>query len=264
MIESSYRLAKKGSIDLPVQVRSSGYYRVWCNWRDLAIRKFFLELFWCISGSGTFTDNTGNSRLLSAGQCCCYFPGDCHRICANDKFEFCWITFDGAKTEQLIEQFSLTREPWDAGECPQELFAELRSRIKKPGTEGELLSSVIGYEILARSKTPLLQHDTTLTEQFIDIVDNEFDDPFLCIETIAERLGIHRSTLVRNIYAICRKSPKEYITEYRMQQALSLIHGTTLSIKEIAGRTGFSSPNYFGKVFMRFFGKTPGEMRKAM
>ena len=264
MFETTYRSAKRGTISSPLQVRSSGYYRVLTPWRDIAIRKYFLELFWCISGSGTFYSEDGSSFILSKDHCCCYFPGDYHQICANDDFEFCWLTFDGVKSEQLIDLFSLTRLPWNAGNCPQELFAELRQTIKKPGIVGELRSSIIGYEILAKAKNPDSTHDTSLVERFIEIIDSEFSNPLLCIDKIAEKLGVHRSTLNRNIFSACRKSPKEYLTEFRMQQALSLLSSTTLSVKEISERTGFSSPNYFGKVFLFYFGRTPTAMRNSL
>ena len=110
MIKSAYRLAKHGTADLPIQVRSTGYYRVWDGWRDLAIRKNFLELFWCVSGSGEFTLEDGTSLILQADQCCCYFPGDCHRIQALNKFEYYWITFDGPGCAELIKTFSLERK----------------------------------------------------------------------------------------------------------------------------------------------------------
>ena len=262
MIETIYRFAKHGTTNFPVQVRSTGFYRVWDGWRDLVLRKYFVELFWGISGTGEFTLYDGRKFLLKANQCCCYFPGDCHRVQAVDHFEFCWVTFDGKKCSQLIEDFSLSRTPWDAGECPQELFAKLRSEIRKPGIEGEIKSGAIGYELLSRAKTGDYQKDTMLAEHFIAAVENCYSDPDITIDAIAARLGVHRSTLIRNVYAVCKESPQKYLTEFRLQKALTLLNDSTLSIKEISEKTGYSSSNYFGKVFLRTFGKTPSEMRE--
>ena len=263
MIKSAYRLAKHGTADLPIQVRSTGYYRVWDGWRDRAIRKNFLELFWCVSGSGEFTLEDGTSLILQADQCCCYFPGDCHRIQALNKFEYYWITFDGPRCAELIKTFSLERKAWNAGVCPRELFVKLGSEIRKPGIAGEIKSSATGYELLIRAKTPDCVQDTMLVKKFISIIETQFDNADLTVEQIADDLGIHRSTLVRNVENICRESPQQYLTEFRMKHAMDLLHDQELSIKEIAARTGFSSANYFGKVFLRTFGKTPTEMRKT-
>lgn len=244
-------------------MRSTGYYRVWDGWRDLVIRKYFLELFWCISGTGEFTLDDGSSFQLNSNQCCCYFPGDCHRIAAMKGFEYCWITFDGTQCSKIIDMFSLERKAWNAGTCPQELFAKLRSEIRKPGIEGELKASTTAYELLARSKTPDYRKDTMLVERFISIIEQQFDNPELTIEQISDELGIHRSTLVRNVELICGESPQQYLAEFRMKQAYDMLHSSELSIKEISARTGFASANYFGKVFWRTFGKTPSEMRRA-
>lgn len=262
MFEKVYRLPKTGIVNQLIMVRSTGFYRVWSGWKDLAIRKYFLELFWCISGSGEFTLEDGSSFTLRPGECCCYYPGDCHRIQATSNFEFCWVTFDGPDCQSLIDRFELTRTPWQAGKCPQKLFMKLRSEISRPGAEGEIRSGAIGYELLVRAKTPDTGQDTLLAERFISIVEKEFDNPELTIDGIASTLDVHRSTLVRNIGNICGISPQKYLTDYRMRQAFDLLHETHFSIKEIAERTGFASPNYFGKVFLKTFGRTPCELRE--
>lgn len=263
MLERIYRSSKHGTVNLPIQVRSTGYYKVWDGWRDLVIRKYFLELFWCISGTGEFTLDDGSTFQLNPNQCCCYFPGDCHRITALKGFEYCWVTFDGAECSKIIDMFSLERKAWNSGVCPQELFVKLRSEIRKPGLDGEIKSSAIAYELLARTKTPDYGKDTMLVEKFISIIENQFKNPELTIEQIADELGIHRSTLVRNVELICGESPQQYLTEFRMKQAYDLLYDSILSVKEISARTGFSSANYFGKVFLRTFGKTPSEIRRS-
>ena len=261
MFESTCRLTKTGTGNMPVQVRSTGCYRVGVGWREFAKQKKFLELFWVISGTGEFIFDDGNKIILKPNQCCCYFPGDTRRIRAIKTFEYCRVSFDGEKCSRLIDDFSLTREPWDAGKCPQELFARLRSEVRKPGIEGEIISGAIGYELLARSKTADLRQDTILAERFIDSVEKKYSDPDVTIDAIAEELGVHRSTLVRNVLAVCKKPPQQYLTEFRLNMALNLLNCTGLSVKEISEKTGYATPNYFGKVFRKAFGKTPSEMR---
>ncbi len=46
-----------------------------------------------------------------------------------------------------------------------------------------------------------------------------------------------------------------------MAHALELLRSTTLSIKEIAPRCGFSDPQYFSRAFRNIFGQPPGEWR---
>jgi len=48
-------------------------------------------------------------------------------------------------------------------------------------------------------------------------------------------------------------SPARYLTRLRMEEAARLLRADPASIKEIARRSGFSDPNYFGKVIPALF-----------
>lgn len=263
MIEAVYRYPRQSDLDLPVRVRSAGCYRVWSGWSDWIKTKDFLELFWCISGEVKFGQKNGDIFTLQEGFACCYFPGDRHHVFADKQAEFCWVTFDGDKYGQLIENFALKRKPWIAGNCPQELFSNLRMQLRKPGKASEISAGILGYELLCRAKIPANEEHSTLAERFCAKVEECCDDPELSVDSIAEELGVHRSTLMRNVYAVCRQTPREYLVSYRMNKALGLLLNPELSIKEIAEQTGFASPNYFGKVFLNTFGKTPSDMRNG-
>lgn len=264
MLESVYRHMKQSTVVLPVQVRSTGFYRTWSGWHDLVRIKHFLEIFWCVSGEVHFRQSDGRTFTLKPLQCCCYFPGDWHRISTDKNAEFCWVTFDGDQCSRLIQDFNLTREPRTVGECPQELFTRLRLQLHKPGQNSEVQAGIIGYELLSRVAYPDCGERFSLAEHFFEIIAAEYGDPLLSVDGIADKLNVHRSTLVRNIFAACGQTPQEYLVQYRMQRALSLLQNPKLSIKEIAQQTGFASANYFGKVFARTFGKTPSDMRNTL
>ena len=56
--------------------------------------------------------------------------------------------------------------------------------------------------------------------------------------------------------------PAEFVLQERMRRAARLLTGhARLPVKEIAMLTGFDDPNYFAKVFRRFFGTSPTEFR---
>ena len=50
-----------------------------------------------------------------------------------------------------------------------------------------------------------------------------------------------------------------YLTARRLEAARRLLHDTNLQVEEVALRCGFSSGNYFIKVFRRHCGTTPGK-----
>jgi transcriptional regulator GlxA family with amidase domain len=56
--------------------------------------------------------------------------------------------------------------------------------------------------------------------------------------------------------------PAEFVLQERMRRAARLLTShSLLPVKEIAILTGFDDPNYFAKVFRRFFGTSPTEFR---
>lgn len=53
----------------------------------------------------------------------------------------------------------------------------------------------------------------------------------------------------------------DYILNLRLERAKILVQTTRLSIEEIADQTGFSSSNYFSKIFKKHIGESPSEFR---
>jgi AraC-like DNA-binding protein len=50
---------------------------------------------------------------------------------------------------------------------------------------------------------------------------------------------------------------RDFIIETRMGRAASLLAESDLSIKQIAGMTGYKNPFYFSHVFSQYFGQSP-------
>ncbi|MBP1993935.1 AraC family transcriptional regulator [Paenibacillus eucommiae] len=57
-------------------------------------------------------------------------------------------------------------------------------------------------------------------------------------------------------------SPNQYLLSRRIEKACKLIAYTTISIKEIAEKTGFQSEHYFSRSFKRLKSTTPSHYRK--
>ena len=57
-------------------------------------------------------------------------------------------------------------------------------------------------------------------------------------------------------------TPVEYLTRHRVDAAARLLQESAMSAGEIAASCGFTDASYFGKVFRREFGCTPGQYRR--
>ena len=70
----------------------------------------------------------------------------------------------------------------------------------------------------------------------------------------------HFSHLFRQYYGV---PPMHYIAEKKLQKARQLLRVSGLKIAVIAAECGFSTPEYFSKVFRRKYGVTPEEFRRT-
>lgn len=50
---------------------------------------------------------------------------------------------------------------------------------------------------------------------------------------------------------------RHYITSVKMREAKRLLDEKHLNVKEVAPRTGFSSPQYFSHAYHDFYGRAP-------
>ena len=259
--EAIYRPYPAGTIHAPVLVRSTGHYRVSGGWREQPRVKPFLELFWCVSGTGSFGFEN-NGWELNRDEVCFYFPGDRHEIAAKSaRFDYWWMTVDGPAVPFLIESFHLERRPRPAPPCPGELFLQLSSEIRDLGSNGEFRAGTLAYEILTRAMmNPAGEVDATVS-RFKALVETHYDNPSLSVNMLSSALGVHRSTLTRLVTRSCGMPPQEYLTGYRLQIAMRMLHESAVSIKEIAEATGFHDQNYFGKVFRKRIGRAPTQLR---
>lgn len=253
--------------DLPFFARSAGHYSVNGNYVGGGRRKPLVQLYWCVAGEGHFYLR-GRPFRLGPGQVCYYLPFDRQHVRpAGDYWEYYFMTLAGPLAEATIRNFGLPQEPFVAGNCPHYLFEMLGREIREDSCYSQRMASALSYQIMAIAGAGLLaghqarqQHGDPFVHA-VNLIRHSFANPETSVETIAETAGIHRATLTRRFQAGLKMSPKEYITQLRMERAAELLSGSSLPIKEIALMTGYNDSNYFEKVFHRYHGRTPGDYR---
>lgn len=81
------------------------------------------------------------------------------------------------------------------------------------------------------------------------------------IQTIAEELGVSYSNFRKLFKEYTGLSPATYQQELKLLRAKELLTTTELSIKEIAYRLNFESPDYFSAKFKAKMGFKPSEIK---
>ena len=257
-----YRVFRPETYHTLCQVRSAGHYSVCGEFHDAVMKKDFLELFWCMDGSGYFVLD-GKTVKLSCGEVFCYFPGDIHQVYTNSaNWNYYWITLDGCELSSLLRVFGLQRGAWSAGPCPVDLFEKVISSLSVIGGKGLHQASSAAYEILNFAANGQIQEDE-LTVKMKNCLEENSLDPAFSIVSAARKLGMHRSSLHRLFVRQFRMSPQDYLTACRLREAVRQMKGS-MPLKEIAFACGFSDQNYFTRVFRLHYGIPPGKFRQRI
>lgn len=81
------------------------------------------------------------------------------------------------------------------------------------------------------------------------------------IEELADVAHLSVSALERRFKKHLKKTPKQFITELRLEKARRLLVETAIPIADVGERSGFADHSYFSKQFKRLFGELPSEFR---
>ena len=79
------------------------------------------------------------------------------------------------------------------------------------------------------------------------------------LKDIAAHFSYHPNYISSLLHQELGKTFSEIVLEKRMDRAVILLKGTTLSIEEIASMLGYSNHSNFYKAFKEYYGKTPRE-----
>lgn len=162
--------------------------------------------------------------------------------------------------------FRNTVDVREMGEEIRRLFEEILSESKLCDPFGEMCAKSLLTLLLAkvfRLRSEAFPYNPQTSGTAIDIqryLDAHLTEP-LSISSLAKRFFLSPDYLSHLFKKATGYSPKQYITFSRLALARSLV-GEGLSVKEAAGRAGFTDANHFIKQFRTRYGDTPGRAAK--
>lgn len=95
-----------------------------------------------------------------------------------------------------------------------------------------------------------------------EMIAKNLDNSLYNVEQLANDLDLSRVQLYRKVKALMGISVSDYLTNYRLDYAKTLLLNSDQTISEIAYASGFSSPNYFATLFKRKYESSPNSFRK--
>lgn len=108
-------------------------------------------------------------------------------------------------------------------------------------------------------ETPMLE----IPNQFSAAIDwaNSQLDKSITVDTLADKANMSRRTFDRKFRASFNLSPKEWLTQQRIERAKGLLEGEAHSIERLANMSGFENATTLRHHFRRLVGVSPQQYR---
>lgn len=218
-----------------------------------AVRTYYLIHF-VVSGFGYYTIN-GKEYNIGPGEMFIIPPYEetFYKADKENPWSYIWIGFTSS-SKLPVSLSDVIRYPKAAS-----VFNDMKNCENLSNGRSAYLSARLWdlfAMLLDRQKK-----DKSTVEKAIDFIHSEYMYP-ITVESISERIGIdrcHFSTLFKSKTGV---SPKQYLLNYRMSVALSLMLENNKSVSVAALSVGYSDIYTFSKVFKKKYGISPSEYIK--
>ena len=98
-------------------------------------------------------------------------------------------------------------------------------------------------------------------KQVLQIIREEYAQPALSLYGLGEKLGVSERHLGRLFKKCTGQSFRQYLREFRIDKAITLLSRSAHDMKSIAAMLGYGNPSYFSRDFRDRMGCTPVEFR---
>lgn len=247
---------------LPFGVRSAGHFIVEPQFVSIDKKIDFIQLFWCVRGSGII-EFEGRPRTLKRHQVALYYPNMRHYWYPDRRvWDFFFLTLNGPLAVPLLAAFGLEAGIYSVGPAPADLFNKLFPIVRQPTKQAELKACALAFMILTRAAGSHKEQTDELVGTAVERIHAQFAMPELNVKTLSASLGTRRAVLSARFHDAMGISPGVYINRLRTQHALSLLKHTRLSIAVIASRCGYTDARYFSRVIRCITGNSPSQFHK--
>lgn len=230
-------------------------------------------MLYITEGAGIFNSAHAKDIPLKAGDLFLLFPGEWHTYHPTGKngWKSYWIGFKGKNVDDRVKAgfLSVYKPIYHVGFSADiiRLYEEAYKRAQEESPYSQqILAGIVNHLVglmyaLERSMELSKDHTRVDMINLARLRIRESLEVDLTIQQVAEELGVSYSNFRKLFKEFTGISPALYQQDLRLQRAKELLATTTLSIKEIAYRLRFDSPDYFSSKFKIKTGKKPSEFR---
>ena len=231
------------------------------------------QLLYNPEGEGVFESSHCPPTRLKAGDMFLLFPGEWHTYHPDQSigWKSRWIGFKGKNMDDRVRAGFLNPEKpiYHVGYSPD------IETLYKRAYEAAIEEAALSQQVMAGIVNHLIGMMYSL-ERNIELGKNQIQvdmvnkarllireslESDLSIQQIAEDLGVSYSNFRKLFKEYTGLSPATYQQELRLLRAKELLTTTEYSIKEIAYRLNFESPDYFSAKFKMKMGCKPSDLK---
>ena len=232
------------------------------------------QLLYITEGRGVFRSTHFKEAPLSEGDMFLLFPDERHSYhpLPNVGWKSHWIGFKGKNIDdRVLAGFLSVEKPiYHVGfssEIVQLYKTAYETAVNEEPFSQQMMAGIVNHMVgimYALERNMELNknnsHKDMINRARLRI--REALESNLTIQEIADELSMSYSNFRKLFKEYTGLSPAVYQQDLKLQRAKELLSTTDLSVKEIAYRLNFDSPDYFSAKFKIKTGRKPSEMRR--
>lgn len=209
-------------------------------------------IHYCLSGTGYF-----NQNKISAGQGFIIHPGDHEEYHPDEKdpWAFVWIILSGPNSDSITEFFDedpvthLFRYGYVHEMCMIAKELQIRSDEVTQGLESmELLIRILNCHFKDSDNQKAQKNALAYAQYAKNYIDSNYHSK-ITVSQLTQKLGISQPYLYRIFKEEYQVSPKQYLTNLRVEKAKYYLLNTNMTITQIGHLIGYEDVLAFSSFF---------------
>ncbi|MCQ2148142.1 MAG: substrate-binding domain-containing protein [Bacteroidales bacterium] len=193
----------------------------------------------------------------------------------KDGYEVCTALRANSVTEDipiiLLTACSMDEQISKGYECGADSYLQkpfsvrtLKVRISKLlEKEKKVQAAIKGDWLIGRDTSGLSQDSNELLGKIKTYVEEHIQDD-ISIDALVKYIGCSKSKFYRDIKEVTDYSTTDMVNLVRLRKAVDLMIHSHMNISDAAFNSGFSSPSYFSRIFVKYYNERPKEYIKRV
>lgn len=226
-------------------------------------------IHYCVHGEGQLTLNNstynvsnGDLFLIPPDTSNRYFPKP------ENPWSYFWIGINGTLAKELLSDCNITKTHClnhvGINDELIQCYCEIISYISKSKILDAHSSLFHWLQLLSDLAQKAHAASHCSDNYFNDIIQyiNENYMRDISIQKLADSFHIDRTYVYKLFKKYTNTNPQQYLIEYRLEKACTLLRRSNLSIAEVGEGSGFHTQAQFSKLFSKKYNISPSQYRK--